>query len=392
MEFIDEVCDKYGYDEEIKIAISKIFPVMVEQYGENRKSDIIEMFNDVRIFKSKDMSKSTQSKIEDIMTSNINKNVNFIDENPYEDDNEPGSYYSSLPIFNENLESTETRKWIVIKDMEGTIYGNEYKNTFGTYINIPYFIHELGHAFAMNKSKAVISGNTLHLKRGMFETISEVQNMDDKVNIIEKENKYIIIEEMLNEKETQDMLCKYMGLESYVEVNSRLNQIKHVGTSYSPVLISLANKMEEVIGREDLLSLRVDNNMKIKENFKQMAKKSQIYKKYLNNKDAFEYLDEKIFELFKLKLSCYKMSVDQYKEQTSRKMVDAFASLCAYEESINPEKMNEPKYTNIRNNILEQYEKNTLKEVLKTQIKDDIDISTNSSSDSLELKKENMVK
>lgn len=392
MDFIDDICEKYGYDNELKVAISRIFPIMLQQYGEDRKNDIIETFRDVRIFKSKDMSKTTRDNIKEIMMSGVNENIKFIEEDPYGNDMDPGSYYCNNPVFNEKMKNIGSRKWINIIDMQDSRNGESYKEMFGTYINLPYLIHELGHAFAMNKSKAVVRGKELYIKQGMLETLSDIEIVGDKINITEKENKNIIIEEMINEKDTQEMLCKYMNLDSYSEVKQKLDDINHVNTSYTPVLISIAEKMESVIGKEQLLELRIDNNMKVKENFRQKAKKTKIYEKYLANEDVFEYLDEKTFELFQLKLSCYKMTVEEYKEKTERTMVKAFAPLCAYEEAVNLDSMNESRYTEISNNILKEYDENNLQKSLKGQVKENIEITEKTESGILTPNIENIIK
>lgn len=41
------------------------------------------------------------------------------------------------------------KRWIVVNDLSGKVNEEGYKKLFDTSINMPYFLHELNHAYAM---------------------------------------------------------------------------------------------------------------------------------------------------------------------------------------------------------------------------------------------------
>lgn len=349
---IEEISSKYSYSEELKIAIRMTLPLMVETYGESRFGEICDLFRNTKIFATDDMSKSNRDKVEQEMLDGTNSHVTFDEgENPYQNDIDPGSYYSYQAIYDENMDVVDEKRWAVVKDMQGSLNGEEYKNLFGTTINMPYFIHEMNHAFAMQNATYRKEGNLIYSKHGMVEQEFSIDSNNGTIVISENSTDNIIIEEAINEKISQDMLTSLLKVEDYSAVDRMLRDINHITTSYSPVLISLAEKMEGLLGRDALLSWRKDNNMSVLHEFNRLASESEISQKYCDGMTPYDYFDQKCFGIFLLKCNGYKMSMDEYGKKNKELMVEAFAPLCAYQDK-KLGTMSLEKFENIRNGIL----------------------------------------
>lgn len=351
-QLVNEISLKYNYDDELKQAILITIPLMVEEYGEDSLEDIIKLFKNTRIFSTPDMGYNNRKKIADSMTSKYNSHIKSEETDPYQNGNsEPGSYYSYETIYDQNMNIVGEARWIVVKDMKDEINGQDYKQIFGTTINMPYFIHEINHAFAMQNAIYTKQGNQITSKHGMYEQVYSFSNDGESISLTEESNSHIILEEAMNEKITQDMLVSLLQAKDYTEVTDILKSINHITTSYSVILITLIEKLEKIMGKEKLLSLRKDNDMSVITEFNSFAKESEIAQKYIKEENPFNYFSKKCFELFRLKCEGYKMSIDEYEAKSKELMVEAFIPLCAYQNqklgTIDLEKFDE-----IRNNIL----------------------------------------
>ena len=59
---IEEISNKYGYDEELQIAIGITIPLMIKEYGEEKLEDIYKLFRDTRIVATSDMGKDNRDR------------------------------------------------------------------------------------------------------------------------------------------------------------------------------------------------------------------------------------------------------------------------------------------------------------------------------------------
>ena len=367
---VNEVSSKYGYNEELQIAIRLTLPLMVKQYGEERISDICDLFRNTRIFATNDMSAKNREHMEEIMLNGANSHLVIDDgEDPYQTDIDPGSYYSYQAIYDEEMNVVGEARWVAVKDMEGTLNCEQYKNLFGTTINMPYFIHEINHAFAMQNPTYRKEGDRIFAKHGMVEQEFLFASHDGKIELKDDMTNNIIIEEAINEKITQDMLLELMRVSEYSEVARMLQDINHVSSSYSPVLISLAEKMENILGKEALLNWRKDNDVNVLRDFNMTAVQSDIAMKYFNGQTPYDYFDQKCFAIFLLKCNSYKMPIEEYGKRNKELMVEAFAPLCAYQDK-KIGTMSVEKFDSIRTGILgieiDNTKTNTVEEGTKT--------------------------
>jgi len=323
--FVDEISEKYGYGEELKVAIKMAIPLMVEDYGDEQA--VLNVFNTVRIFATGDMGRENRDKIEGEMLGGVISHVSHEEGDLYNNDRDPGSYYAYETIYDENLDVTGELRWLVVKDHANDYQGEKYKETFGTTINFPYFLHELGHAYAMQNPIYSREGNEVYAKHGMVEEKNVLVEVDGKYVSRPVEAKGVIVEEAINELHAQKQLMSYFGVDDYKSVDEKLKAIGHVTTSYSPVILSLADSMENVM---DISSFRKDNNFEVIKEFNEKSLEGDIAKKYLSDKLPYDHLESNMYAIFDVTQTRYRMPIDEYAQKTRELMVEAQVPLCSY--------------------------------------------------------------
>jgi len=338
--FIDEIVEKYSYGDNVRRAIEITIPLMVKKYGEHRLDDILNVFRDVRIFTIDKLENERYEAIEKEMTTGINEHIKIESETDYGNDIIPSSTYGYIPIYDEKMNIVGERRWIVVQEMTD-FRQNGYEELFGTNINIPYFIHELGHAFGMQKPEYRQEGNRIYAKHGMYETIDEITIGDDeRAREIRISGENLLVEELVNEKAVQDMLVDFFNSKDYSEVNAKLNDIGHGSSNYGPTLMSLAEHLELRIGTENLIRWRMDNDTSIKDNFNDIARTTEIAATYFPGEEPFAYFASKAHQIYLDKCNCYSMTIDEYRQRNLVGFLDAMAPICAYREGIGEKDFN----------------------------------------------------
>lgn len=355
--FLDDLRKKYNYDDNLINAIKISIVAMVDTYGEENINKILNLFYNTRIFSTGDMSKESRDKIRKTVLGESNSDIVEDLDNVYGTNIDPGAFYSYEAIYDENMDVVGEKRRIVVNDLSGKVNEEGYKKLFNTSINMPYFLHELNHAYAMQTPIYEKNNNEITSKHGMFKnTIKYDISTDNKKHVKDIDNQGIITEEMINEMYTQRQLIKILNKSKYEEVENELNNINHVSTSYNSLLIMFANELENLIGKERLSDYREKNDFSVIKEFNDIVKNSEIAKKYIGTTDAFEYFSSKCYELFDLSLHKYQMDIDKYKLESYKIMVDVFAPICAYKE-VKYGTSNLEKYENSREEYLGTEEK-----------------------------------
>lgn len=351
--YLNKIKDKYNYSDNVMKALRLCLESMLNEFGQNNYKEILNVFEKVKIFEVEEMTKVN---IDDIESKIMHNENNFIEEekqeNMYGTNELPGAFYSYGTIYDENMNVTGEKRWIVLKTNE-----DKYTNMFGTNINVPYLLHELNHAYAMQKAEYFKNGNIIKSKHGMLEEKIEYQKQD-KIHKKELESKDIILEEMINEMYTQRELTTMLNKSNYNEVKNDLNSIGHVSTSYNEVLITLASTFEKAIGKENLNNYRLNNDIIIKDKFNEIANNSEIAKKYLNGSNPWEYFSNKCFEMFNvITTKRYSMKIEDYQKEMQKLMAEAGAPLYAYMEQTKQVDLN--RYEELRNTLIPSEELET---------------------------------
>lgn len=354
---INEICLKYGYDDELRKAISIVFPLMVEEY--NDLECVKKLFLSIRIFCVQNIDDKTINDISLKVLNGINEHVISEESNAY-NNNSVGAFYSYEPVFNENMNFVDERKWIVVKGFQ-----EKYQSLFGTNIDVPCFLHELNHAYGMQNPVYRISVNQIYSKHGMYETVSLVESMDSKyiVRTVKQDN--IMSEEVYNEFITRRMLCGFFGVTDYSIVSQKLDNIGHVRSVYTNLHMEIAKYLESAIGKDNLMRYRKDNDNFVIDKFNQLSTETELCSFYFNDLNPFSYLNSKIFEMFNLSSNFInylnKDKKEEYRLEMLKLFYDAVAPIYSYN-IIKNNKGSVGDYMSVRRNELgEEFNNSNLK-------------------------------
>lgn len=353
-EYLSELRNRFGYDDDLLKAIEITINLMIQKYGDDQKSEIYSLFAGVKIIPLSEIDHNVLEDINKHMNS-FNRHIVFTNnDNPYGCDL-VASAYNYEPIFSADMQVVDEVRLIVTQDMKGRFNEEDYRKVFGTSINMPYFIHEANHAYAMMHPEYKYEGNKVIMKHGMYTSVYEyTMGEDNKYMMTSKGNDDIILEDAINEKITQDMLIKLLNKKDYKEVKDILNEIHHVGTEYGIILLTLGELFEEKLGSNVLMDYRRNNNHDVITYFNEQASKSDIVLEYLNGEEPFNYFSKIMYQLFSLSVNKYKMRLEDYSYETAKLMMEAFAPLSAFEE-IEYGTMNKEKYNQRREHVLSSY-------------------------------------
>ena len=357
-EFIKQISQKFGYDKELQSVIKTTISLMIDEYGQENLESILNLFSEVRIFLTEDMSHENLKSIKDKI---VPKDERIIETSNdiYGTDQSPGSVYNYETIFDDQMSPIGEYRWIVVEDLKGNYKEEKYQETFGTSINFPYFLHEINHAYNMQNPKYQKRENKISTKHGMFEEKFILEQKQNKVAITPLESRNIIVEEAINENQTQRMLCRYLNIQDYSNLRQKLNSIGHVPTQYDGTLIFLADTFEKLIGKERLLSYRKDNNKSIIEEFDKKLESSKIANKYGYATNGYEIFGRLCGELFNLKSKCYTYSLEEYRKIMAEITAKAMGPLYAYDE-VTLKRLTLEEYENRVNAMVNQQEQKTV--------------------------------
>ena len=348
--FIDEIASKYGYDKNLKRAIEIILPLLIRKHGKEKEEDILTLFRDVHIFAPDDLSESNIIAIKEKMTEGVNQHI-VKDEVNYNGDISDASYYF-YPVYNENMEVIGEIRWIIAEKVD-KFRKDGYIEIFDTDINVPQFLHEIEHAYGMKKPTCEKKDNLIFSKHGMFETVEQVELIDAGYTLKRISEKGRILEEMINEKNTIEMLVDYFCVNDYQELKTILDEIGHIPYIFEGVLVTITEKLETAIGSENLDSLRAENNEAVRETFNEACKKTMIANAYFKDEVAFDYLEAKATEIYNIKNNCQNIEISDYLKTNVELVLDALAVISAFNET--QEVITLEEYEEIRNNALNKY-------------------------------------
>ena len=156
--YIDEICDKYNYDSNIRHLLYIIIPAFIIKYGINKEKLILNTFRDIKIKISNNESKTIRA------------------------------YYYSKPIKKED--QFITQKYMVIQN---------YKK-IGLIELLDDLVHEFNHAINSYVNEVIVS-DYLYLRTGLSLRKYNKSNL----SFVDKDKSFIL-EEIINTKQTEDII------------------------------------------------------------------------------------------------------------------------------------------------------------------------------------------
>ncbi len=164
--FIDNICDRYNYDNNIRHLLYIIIPAFIIKYGFNKEKLILNAFRDIRIMIT-------------------NEKRDFVK-----------AFYSSKPIL-ENGEY-KTVKYMVLQNYNETNLVDLYDN----------LVHEFNHAINSYNNEIKVGKNYLYLRTGL--TFRVFRKSD--LSFVRKDPSYML-EEIINTEQTSDIINIIKGFD-----------------------------------------------------------------------------------------------------------------------------------------------------------------------------------
>ena len=220
IKIVDEIGLKYNYPDNIKHLLYVILPAFVIKYGIRKEHFIVNCLNNIPI----------------VIAGKEDPRIQAL--------------YVSYPY----LEGTvKTKK---------AIYLNRYNN-------IPFLqlldnlIHELNHAINSYKNEIIIDNDFFYLRTGLSKTKYSLK----EAKIVEK-NKSYVLEEIINSKQTEEIINIISNLKTNDErMNNTIYAVKNSinGNYVSPAYFSLKYYCQKLLDNKTFLltleNLRIDGNI-----------------------------------------------------------------------------------------------------------------------------------
>ena len=157
--FIDQISDRYEYDDNMRHLLYIIIPAFVIKYGIKNESLILNTFRDIRIIKSEKQDKYVKA------------------------------YYSSHPVY-ENGEYS-TVKFMVIQNY----------NKISLIDLLDNLVHEFNHAVNSYRDEIRVTKNYIYLRTGLTYRVYK----KDPLTFVRKDPSYLL-EEIINTKQTEEVI------------------------------------------------------------------------------------------------------------------------------------------------------------------------------------------
>ena len=260
--YIDDICNRYGYDSNIRHLLYIIIPAFIIKYGIKKEQLVLNTFKNIRIIISE-------------------KKDQYIK-----------AYYSSRPIFEQN--KYKTVKVMVIQNYEKISLINLLDN----------LVHEFNHAINSEVNEIKETKNYLYLRTGLTYRLYK----KNPLSFIRKDTSYIL-EEIINTKQTEEIIDIIKSFKPANSENSNTiyainNETNHKYNSQSYYLESYSCKkiLENKTFINTLANLRLNGEVyEIAKWFDDIVGREGTYKELILllkeiNELELEYANRKIFK------------------------------------------------------------------------------------------------
>lgn len=259
---IEQVCTKFGYDDNLKSVLLKAIPLMLKDSKQEDRSLFYQMLSHTPIVITENL---TQESYDKLLEQYIGKGVN---QHVIEENADLGEYgknlgvgaYVSEPILDENMNLQGKKSFVYIQRVTG-----KAKEFFGTDINVAHLIHELGHAWhAENEQFVMQEDGTLKERIGTAEFIYSFSKTQDN-QFVKKciKTTGLMIEESMNTIAEENAMANYMGI-SLEEMQKEYRNLL-VPSNYQGYMSNFVDYMLEKLGRADFENYRLYGNTESKD-------------------------------------------------------------------------------------------------------------------------------
>lgn len=278
---VDEVCEKYGYDDidyddkdSLKTVLLKIIPAMLKDEELEARKLFYQMLEHTPIVVLENITEDIYNELVEKYAENPDLNL-IIEENNIDEytKNFGAGAYVSRPIIDKNMKLQGKKSFIYIQKVK-----DSQKKFLGTDINVPHLIHELGHAWNAEKDEYVMGEDKILKDRvGTAEFIYSVSKQNDKTIKLTCETvNGLMLEEGMNTIAEEQAMANYMGI-SLEEMKEKYNNIL-VPSNYQGLIKSLVEHMLQKLNAESFKSWRLYGNTESKKQIEACMDKTEYWK------------------------------------------------------------------------------------------------------------------
>ena len=251
--YIDQIAEKFGYDEELVSQLKRVVPIMTEGKSEEVKNMLFDTLNRVKIFvMENDPTREDVEKCKQEVMGKDNKGVTFVEEDRGEYDNRgvAAGAYVNEPVFDEEMNIVGRNSFIYTTKL------GKYSKLVGLYdtrINLGHLVRELGHAWASEKGEFVQNSDGSYVTNvGAYTSVSEVDK--EKREVKQESRDRLMIEKNLNSIEEENVILKLAGMKNLEDL--RYNYY-YSPSEYQGMMNDMMRAYIEKFGKERFDKFRI---------------------------------------------------------------------------------------------------------------------------------------
>ena len=279
---VERVSQKFGYNADLKATLDRILPAML--YGANYEERQIyyQMLEHTPIILIPSDTKVSTKELTDRYIGNVNPHIieEKTDEGEYGRVAPEGAFIVE-PVIDENLNLIGRKQFLFVKaiDTSKKILSNskERIERFGTGINVPHLIHELGHAWAGEVKTYRMEGNELIFSIGPLESRHSLSVMEDgKYSIKRTSREGLFIEEGLNTEAEIEAVARYLGI-TREEVEMIYKENPSISSNYHAWVAPMTAYLTEIASKKDINLWRIHKDKNAMGRINEKLSHSQRY-------------------------------------------------------------------------------------------------------------------
>lgn len=283
-EVVDEVAQKFKYNDELKSVLSKIAKAALNGRTYEEKQLFYKMLRTTPILVVPHNTTISHEEIVERMIGDVNphiKDKSTVDNGEYDKQESAGAFVTA-PIIDENLNLVGVKKFLYITEFDRSEdnldVSPEYFERFQTAINVPHLIHELGHAWVAEANPYTIENGILTQRMGTVESkykITELGNGQYESEGISTTGTFI--EEGLNTNFEEETVAKFLGI-SLEEVQELYSNGTITPSFYQPGMAKMTELMA-TLSKGDFAKWRIFGNKDSLERINETFSKANFYEK-----------------------------------------------------------------------------------------------------------------
>lgn len=279
---VSKISEKYGYNSDLRNTLEKILPAMLHGATYEDRQLYYRMLERTPIVLVPADSKVTSEELQQQYIGNVNPHIieEKVDEGEYGRLAPAGAFVTEA-VLDENLNLVGRKQFLFVKVVDTTKImspqNENMVNIFGTGINVPHLIHELGHAWAAEKEAYRMEGKDVVLTVGTSESKYEITPTEDGKFIKKRISRDgLFVEEGANTELEINSVANYLGVtrEGAEEI---YNQNPIMKSSYYSWIRMMTEHLTHVVSPKEMNLWRFHRDKNALERINRKLAQSQRY-------------------------------------------------------------------------------------------------------------------